>query len=86
MEFESVVYMYDKYRDDIEVPVTVTCDIHVERDGYGTGDSPTLYEVTNLKVYKNGELINKYLDNATLEDIEDEAIEHCKEERFSYEI
>ena len=85
MEFESFIYTYDKYRDDVEAPVTVVCDINYDDDGYATGDSPAHIEITNLKVYRDGELYNKYLDNATLEDIEDEAIERYNEERFNHE-
>jgi hypothetical protein len=75
MQHESFVYLYDKYRGEIEVPVSVEYEIIKERDGYGTGDSPTLIEVKNLKVYREGELITNHLDVETLQDIEDEIIE-----------
>lgn len=79
MQFESFIYVDDKYRDNVEVPVSVTCDIHVERDGYGTGDSPTLIEVNNLKISRDNEDITKYIDSSTLEEIEDEAVEYYME-------
>jgi len=79
MQHESFIYLYDKYRGEVEVPVSVEYEIEKERDAYGTGDSPTCIEVKNLKVYKDGELITKYLDVATLQDIEDEIIERTIE-------
>lgn len=85
MEFESFLYVDDKYRDDVEVYVTVTCDINYDDDGYATGDSPALIEVKNLKVLRENEDITKYVDVSTLDEFEEEAIERYNEERLNYE-
>lgn len=50
MQFESFIYGEDKYRGEVEIPVDIEATVTSESDGYGTGDSPTLYEVEITKV------------------------------------
>lgn len=45
VQFESFIYGDDKYRGEVEIPVDVEASVTTTRDGYATGDSPTLYEV-----------------------------------------
>lgn len=45
VNFESFIYGEDKYRGEVEIPVDVEAFVTATRDGYATGDSPTLYEV-----------------------------------------
>lgn len=79
--FESTVFKCDKYRGDIEQYVDVEAHVQVEHDAYGTGDSPTLYEVTIKSVIlhdhhdiDDGKDILSRLDPEDLEYFEDQAI------------
>lgn len=44
------------FDEDDEIVVECLVDTHAERDPYGTGDSPTMYEINVIKVrYEGGD-------------------------------
>ena len=59
--------------EDDEVDVECLVDTHAERDPYGTGDSPTMYEINVIKVYKDGDLYET--SNQQEEDIIEQVLE-----------
>lgn len=86
VEFESFVIREEKYRGEVELPITVTAEVVVEKDGYATGDSPTLYDVklisakvSDTESYSDGLEIVKYLGDDEYEDIVDAAIQEVQE-------
>jgi hypothetical protein len=50
--FWITVKVTDENDDDLELECRV--NVHEERDAYGTGDSPTMYEVDIFEVVCNG--------------------------------
>lgn len=42
------------FDEDDEIEVECLVDTHAERDPYGTGDSPTMYEINVIKVLYEG--------------------------------
>lgn len=81
VQFNTTIVRDDKYRGEVDVDVEVIASVSVEPDGYGTGDSPTLYEV-NLESVKivdsrddeDGQEILSRLSTYTIDQLEDEAI------------
>lgn len=81
VQFESYVYREEKYRGEVELPLSIVANVTSEPDGYATGDSPTLYEVELISAtiqdsrsIFDGDDIVKYLDPSEIEEIEEEAI------------
>ena len=77
MQFETYIYLFNKQKEDeVETSVSVTCDIDVVTDAYATGDSPEQFEIKNIVIEHDGENITKYIDNGTMEYIEEDAINY----------
>lgn len=81
----TYVQFSDGWQDfNFSVEFSYTCK--VERDPYGTGDSPTSYEVdvtldsVTLQTDKEGVELLEFLCDATLECIEQDCIEYAIEE------
>jgi|DEB0MinimDraft_4_1074332.scaffolds.fasta_scaffold213336_1 hypothetical protein len=85
VQFESYVYREEKYRGEVELPLSIEAEVTITKDGYATGDSPTLYEVELLSAtiqdsrsIFDGDDIVKYLDPSEIEEIEEEAIKEVQ--------
>jgi len=93
VQFESFIYGEDKYRGEVEIPVDIEASVTAESDGYGTGDSPTLYEVKLQSVvirdpegwlryasgnYGDGVDIVDKLDPSDIEEFEELAIKEVQ--------
>lgn len=81
VEFESYVFGEDKYRGEVELYVDVEAEVTADKDGYGTGDSPTLYEVNIKSVVLRSDNTNitKELDQTDIEYFTEQAIEIASE-------
>jgi len=80
INFNSEITRDDKYRGDVDVSVEVEANIIAEHDPYGTGDSPTSYEVELLSVtindhndFDDGQNVLSRLDQYTVTYLEEEA-------------
>lgn len=65
------------YIEDDEVLVECLVDTRAERDPYGTGDSPTMYEIDVIKVMKDGERYEP--SNQQEEDIIEQVLEEISD-------
>lgn len=81
VNFYSSITKDDKYRGEVEVDVLVEANIFQENDPYGTGDSPTAYEVELHSVtiadhndFEDGQEVLHRLNSFTIDYLEDEAI------------
>ena len=73
VEFETITFVNEK-----QINATVSANVTVIKDSYGTGDSPTEYEINALSVVdENGNDVVNYIDEFTLVVIEDSAIKQC---------
>ena len=89
INFESFIYGEDKYRGEVEIPLDIEASVIIEKDPYGTGDSPNAYHVELKSVIvrdpenyyiasdcpgTDGENIVDKLDPSDIEEFEDLAI------------
>ena len=85
INFNSEITRDDKYRGDVDVAVDVEARIIAEPDPYGTGDSPTLYEVELVSVtindhndFDDGQNVLSRLDQYTIDYLEEEAVKEVQ--------
>jgi len=93
VNFESFIYGEDKYRGEVEIPLDVEASVIIEKDPYGTGDSPNAYHVELKSVIvrdpenyyiasdcpgTDGQNIVDLLDSYNREAIEEEAIKEVQ--------
>jgi len=93
VQFESYVYREEKYRGEVELPLSIEAEVTITKDGYATGDSPTAYHVELKSVVvrdpenyyiasdcpgTDGENIVNVLDSYNREAIEEEAIKEVQ--------
>jgi hypothetical protein len=72
--FDSELELDNKY-GSWNIPVYVEAKVSVEKDGYATGDSPTLYEVKITSVIMEDEEVVNKLDPATIAMLEQEVFD-----------
>lgn len=74
MEYNTTVEVYGiKFDVDFEID---SC-----RDAYGTGDSPTLYDVSvfGISVYGDGQDLSEVLISSVIDKIEQEIVDNWEE-------